>query len=100
MARGDFSNGDADSDEKVRKSVATALAPDMRELQQAAERELSTGAMTIALLLSYFDLGTTVAVGVRYLAIGDGRRSDAFVTFAILGINLVLQQTFGLLPAV
>ena len=92
VIRGDFSNGDADSDEKVLKSVAVRLAPEMRDLQAAAARELSTGSMTIALVLSYVDLGSTVAVGVSYLAIGDGKhRADAIVTFAIIGGNLALQ---------
>ena len=92
VIRGDFSNGDADSEENVRKSVAARLAPEMRDLQAAAARELSTGSMMIALVLSYVDLGSSVAVGVSYLAIGDGKhRADAITTFAILGVNLLVQ---------
>ena len=51
--RGDFSAADVDSQvlAKKRMTLALALAPDMRTLQQEALRELSTGAMTVAVLL-------------------------------------------------
>ena len=57
----------------TRKSLAVSLAPDMRTLQQQAMQELNTGSITGALLLSYVDLGTTVAVGIRYLGLGNAR---------------------------
>ena len=50
----DFCTADVDSQTSTmtRKSIAVALAPDMRTLQQHAERELNSGSMTGALLLS------------------------------------------------
>ena len=76
----------------TRKSLASSLAPDMRTLQQLAERELNTGSMTGALMLSYVDLGTTVAVGVRYYQLKN--MHDAYTTFGMLVGSLALQAIF------
>ena len=73
----------------TRKSLASSLAPDMRTLQQLAERELNTGSMTGALMLSYVDLGTTVAVGVRYYQLKN--IYDAQTTFGMLVGSLTVQ---------
>ena len=73
----------------TRKSLASSLAPDMRTLQQLAERELNTGSMTGALMLSYVDLGTTVAVGVRYYQLKN--MHDAHTTFGMLVGSLTVQ---------
>jgi hypothetical protein len=91
VVRGDFSTADVDSQTHTmkRKALAVALAPDMRTLQQEALRELNTGAMTGAVLLSYFDLGTTVAVGVRYFSIGNSQ--DGYTTLSILVGSLTTQ---------
>eukprot|EP00618_Florenciella_parvula_P016977 CAMPEP_0119473200 /NCGR_PEP_ID=MMETSP1344-20130328/4942_1 /TAXON_ID=236787 /ORGANISM="Florenciella parvula, Strain CCMP2471" /LENGTH=2127 /DNA_ID=CAMNT_0007506261 /DNA_START=134 /DNA_END=6517 /DNA_ORIENTATION=- len=91
VMRGDFSTADIDSQvlAKKRTTLALALAPDMRTLQQEALRELSTGAMSAAVLLSYFDLGTTVAVGVQYILIGNTR--DGYTTLGMLVGSLVIQ---------
>jgi len=94
IVRGDFSTADVDSHTHTmkRKALAVALAPDMRTLQQEALRELSTGAMTGAVLLSYFDLGTTVAVGFTYLQIGTPSSiRSAYTTFGMLIGSLALQ---------
>ena len=58
VMRGDFSTADVDLQvpTMTRKAIAVALAPDMRTLQHEALRELNTGAMSAAVLLSYFDL--------------------------------------------
>jgi len=98
VMRGDFSAADVDLQvlAKKRTTLALALAPDMRTLQQEARRELSTGAMTVAVLLSYFDLGTTVAVGFTYLRIGtpSGTRG-AYTTFGMLIGSLMLQAVMN-----
>ena len=94
VVRGDFSTADVDSQTHTmkRKALAVALAPDMRTLQQEALRELNTGAMTGAVLLSYFDLGTTVAVGFTYLQIGTPSSiRGAYTTFGMLIGSLALQ---------
>ena len=94
VVRGDFSTADVDSQTHTmkRKALAVALAPDMRTLQQDALRELNTGAMTGAVLLSYFDLGTTMAVGFTYLQIGTPSSiRGAYTTFGMLIGSLTLQ---------
>ena len=55
VMRGDFSTADVDSQvlAKKRTTLAVALAPDMRTLQQEALRELNTGMMTAAVLLPW-----------------------------------------------
>ena len=94
VMRGDFSSGDVDSQTPTmtRMALAVALAPDMRTLQQEAARELNTGAMTTALALSYFDLITTVLVGLEYLENGGATQvRNGYVTFGILAFSLVTQ---------
>ena len=76
----------------TRMALAVALVPDMRTLQQEAARELNTGAMTTALALSYFDLITTVLVGLEYLQNGGATQvRDGYVTFGMLAFSLVTQ---------
>ena len=61
-----------------------------------AMRELSTGAMTAAVLLSYFDLGTTVAVGFTYLRIDTSSSTRAaYTTFGMLIGSLMLQAVMN-----
>ena len=63
VVRGDFSHDmKGDSKAKKRRTLASFFAPDMRTVMQEAARELNTGSMTIALMLSYVDLGTSTAV--------------------------------------
>ena len=94
VMRGDFSTADVDSQTPTmtRMALAVALAPDMRTLQQEAARELNTGAMTTALALSYFDLITTVLVGLEYLENGGATQvRHGYVTFGMLAFSLVTQ---------
>ena len=93
LIRGDFSKGDIDAQaltpSMTRKGMAQALIPDMRALQQEAAREMHSGMMTIALLLSFVDLATTVFVGFEYLRVGG--TGDAYITFGLLAFCLVTQ---------
>ena len=59
--RGDYSNDSSSQ----KRTLAGWVGPSMRTMMQEAARELNTGSMSLALLLSYVDSGTTVAVGFR-----------------------------------
>ena len=93
VIRGDFSQGDIDAQaltpSMTRLGMAQALIPNMRALQQEAAREMHSGMMTTALLLSYVDLGTTVSVGFQYLWVGG--TGDAYTTFGLLAFSLITQ---------
>ena len=87
VVRGDFSNGDTDLDGMTRQPLANYLLPNLRELQQATGRKLGKGSLLIALALSFGDLGTSVAAGAQYVALGN--YAAALTTFAILGGGFV-----------
>ena len=63
--RGDFSVREDSITGSQKRTLAGWVGPSMRTMMQEATRELNTGSMSLALLLSYVDSGTTVAVGFR-----------------------------------
>ena len=65
IVRGDFSVREGSMTGAQKRTLAGWVGPSMRTMMQEAARELNTGSMSLAVLLSYADVGTTVAVGFR-----------------------------------